>query len=176
MWILRWIVLQDLMFPQNSILYMMFYVKYFRRFFGGYFSFQSLIIASMMYTYIVQNDTLLKYVFEKTKKAFYLISIVLLLAISIILSSAHTPTVSTVNDPWKSRCVYYFREALNFTEPNLTTFIMPPTSSINALILKYISKDVINYVGMITKILKVIIILHIMEGRFYLNTSYFMKR
>jgi hypothetical protein len=68
MFVLRWIIVQDITF-RNSILYIICYVKYFRIFFGVYFGFQSLIFAALRYAFIAQHDAVLWHGFENTKKS-----------------------------------------------------------------------------------------------------------
>ena len=187
-----WIINRNWAFP-SWFSYLSCYAKYFFPALTIYLGFTSLVIATMRYTFTVHHRWVLSYGYEKTKRAFYILSIALPLTLSFIIwctaESLHGASIS----PWQLRCIDYYCQAMNHTNAENTTRIpenysipclqreptpLPPyfTSPIYSFVSRYAPRDITHGIEIFARIVMYIALSNVLEGFLYWKTFRYMKR
>ena len=189
-----WIINQNWTFL-SWFSYLSCYAKYFFLGFTIYLGFTSLVIATMRYTFTNHHRWVLRYGYDKTKRTFNILSIVLPLILSIILSctsgSLHNSSIS----PWQHRCIDYFCQPMNINDTNAGITIknsendsipclqrnpapLPPyfTSPVYSFVTRFVPTNITHCIEIFARIVMVIALSNLLEGVLYWKTFRFMKR
>ena len=136
-----------------------------------YLAFNSLVVASMRYLFVVHQSTILQFGMEKTKNLLYYGSI----AIPIMMQILCACTIPTSNLLAATLCISSYQEPNNRTYLNSTPthdFDLPIHSFVN----QYISSDILYYLRGFVFVLLVIVFGNVAEGILYWKTFAKIKR
>jgi len=189
-----WIINRNWTFP-SWFSYLSCYAKYFFLGFTIYLGVTSLVIATMRYTFTVHYKMVLRNGYEKTKRTFNVLSILLPLTLSIIISctagSLHKPSIS----PWQLRCIDYYCQQMNLNDTNAgitienqendsipclqrtpaplpTYFTTPMYSFVN----RFVPTSITHGIEIFARIVMVIALTNLLDGFLYWKTFGYMKR
>ena len=168
-----WILNEDFELPVMIQYLFCSYGNMISKFFGVYFDFTSLVIASMRYTFVVHNNSVLQFGIEQTKTLFYYGSIVIPLVLTIL--SEGTIEVPLYFKP-HSICVDYYAKAYNDSSELSLNITHSISSPIYCFVHEHISTDITYYVGWLVIILWAIIVVNVVEGILYWKTFHYIRR
>ena len=171
---LNWFLNEEFFDIPEWLQYLLCYDQYVSTFFRVYVSFNSFVIATMRYTFIVQHDGVLLFGKDKTKKLFYHGSYVVPIVI-VFLNSFTLPVPENIQNPAQIICNALHHESLNITCKD-NNCIPAQYSPLLSFAHNYIHADAIKYVGSFLKILVVTLLSNVAEGILYWRTFTFIKR
>ena len=166
--LLHWSLTLDYRFP-DWFYQALCYEQYIATFFRFYFGFDSLIISSMRYFFIVYNETVLLLGKQRMKKFFYFSSIMVPL-IMTVLHACTLPVPPSVYSIAQKTCHKYLEVSYNITCQTNQTGITDNCAPILPMVLKHIPTVVTQNVGIIIKLIYIIICSNLMEGILYWRT------
>ena len=142
------------------------YEQYIATFFRFYYGFDSLIIASMRYFYIVHNKTALLLGKQRMKKFFYFSSFMIPL-IMTVLHACTLPVPPSVYSIAQKTCHRYLEVSYNITCQTDLIGNTDDCAPILPMVLKQIPTVVTQNVGTIVKAIYILICSNISEGILY---------
>ena len=162
--------------------YSLCYYKYIYLLFRLYLAFNSLVVATMRYTFVVNQHRVFLFGVEKTKNMFYYLSLVIPMVIGVLHACTfHLPVKFTsprefsLQYPTHSVCIDYYRKSHIITDFNFNTN-QSVASPIYSFVHQYISTEITYYVGQFVLVLMAIIASNVVEGILYWNTFATIKR
>ena len=170
---LNWILNEDLDFPE-WFQYAVCYDQYLAHFSIIYYAFNSFVIATMRYTFIVHQNRVLVFGKEKAKSMFYHGSYTIPIAIAF-LNAFTNPMPQSMQNSAQLLCNAFHRDSLNITCGD-SNGIRDECSPILSLTHYYVPLEVTKYVGAFVKLLFIIILLNVVEGSLYFKTFRSIKR
>ena len=138
-----------------------------------YLAFNSLVVATMRYSFIVNRHAIFRFGVEKAKTLFHSASIAIPITIEILLALTHR--TNYVFSAANSACKESYQDSYNRTKLNVTRtedFSLP----VYSLVHRYISPDVTYYVRTFVYLLVVLIFSNVIEGVLYYKTFAKIKR
>ena len=165
--LLQWSLTLDYRFP-DWFYQALCYEQYNAIFWRFYFAFNSLVISSMRYFYIVYNETALLLGKERVKKFFYCISITVPLMMTI-LHAFTLPVPPSVYSIAQKTCHKYLAVSYNMTCQDQNG-IADNCAPILSIVYKRIPTVVAKNVGIIVQLVYIIICSNIVEGILYWRT------
>ena len=165
--LLQWSLTLDYRFP-DWFYQALCYEQYNAIFWRFYFAFNSLVISSMRYFYIVYNETALLLGKERVKKFFYCISITVPLMMTV-LHAFTLPVPPSVYSIAQKTCHKYLAVSYNMTCQDQNG-IADNCAPILSIVYKRIPTVVAKNVGIIVQLVYIIICSNIVEGILYWRT------
>ena len=139
-----------------------------------YFAFNSLIIAAMRYTFIVQHEKVMVFGKERMKTIFYHSSYGIPIALGI-LHAFFIPTPQNAQNPIHSLCKHYYDQVLNITCGD-SSDIQDQCSPILMMTNHYVPVEVIRTIKVMVTIMAGLVFSNVLEGILYWKTFYSIKR
>ena len=154
--------------------YVLCYDQYVVNTFRWYYSFNSLVISTMRYTYIVQNKAVLRFGKEKAKAMFYYGSILIPILLAV-LNAVSVQTPVHVLNVAATICVDFYLNSLNVTIEDANS-IPGFGSPILMFVHQYISVDITHYVQVFLTVVAVVVLSNVIEGILYWKTFRVIRR
>ena len=171
---LNWFLEQEFFDFPEWFQYLLCYDQYISTLGRVYVSFNSFVIATMRYTFIVHHEGVMLFGKEKVTMLFYHGSYVVPIVI-VFLNAFALPVPENIQNPAQIICNALHHGSLNVTckDRNCISAQYSPLLSFSY---NYIHTDVIKYTGIFLKILVVTLLSNVTEGILYWMTFTFIKR
>ena len=144
-----------------------------------YIAFNSLVVATMRYTFIVHHDYILRFGKEKAKSFFYWGSILVPNALAILMLSTLPPGDFILSFPASSICINSYWESIgnkSFVETNYDSFNQNVWVPISYLVQPHIEGELTYYLGWFARILMAIVWSNLTEAFLYWGSFANIKR
>ena len=148
--------------------YLLCYEQYISSTFRLYWAFNSLVIATMRYTYIVHNERVLQFGKDRAKFIFYIGSILIPVVLGA-LNAVFVQTPTNIHNPAQSICIDYYLDLLNITLKD-SNDILGFGSPILCVVYLYIPVDIVRYVHATLAVIGLLLFSNVIEGILYWKT------
>ena len=139
-----------------------------------YFGFNSLVIAAMRYTFIVQYEKVMVIGKDRMKTIFYHCSYGIPIALGI-LHTFFIPIHQNAQNPIHSLCKHYYKQVLNVTCGD-STDIPDHCSPVLMITNHYVPVEIIRGFKIMVTIMAILVFSNVLEGILYWKTFQSIKR